>query len=405
MSVPKGTRQSVHPMCRWVKTPEGLRALVDRLEGARAVALDTESDSLHSFPEKVCLVQVGEESGGVSLVDPLALGDLSPLAPMCADPARIKIFHGASYDLASMKRAFGFEFAGIFDTMIAAQFLGLPELGLTSLLEQCFGILPGASRQKDDWAKRPLSPEQEIYAAEDVRHLIPLREQLIQELRRRGREAWVDEECRALAAIPAAQRIFDPEKYVRLKGAKDLDRRGLALLRELYVALEAWAREARRPPFKVLGNESLVRLAAERPQTHESLRKIPGCSPKVVQRYGDGILAAIARVDAIPEAELPTYPRTRKPRVPPTVRRRIEALTRWRMAAAERLSLDPGLLLPRRLVQRLAEEAPGDAEALRRIEGLRRWRSECFGKEILAALAVAPLPARSRPGHMAAGGR
>jgi ribonuclease D len=363
--------------------------LADCLNSARAIALDTESDSLHSFPEKVCLVQVGEESGAVTLVDPLTLHDLSPLAPVCADLAVVKVFHGASYDLASMKRDFGFGFAGIFDTMVAGQFLGLPALGLASLLERFFGITPGKSRQKDDWAERPLSPEQEFYAAEDVRHLNPLRERLLQELQARRRRAWVEEECQALAAIPASLRVFAPEDYVRLKGARDLDGRGLAALRELYVAREAWAQEAGRPPFKVVGNESLVRLAAKRPRLRQSLREIPGCSPKVVQRYGDAILAAIARGDAIPEAELPAYPRARKPRVPPAVQRRIEALSRWRAAAAERQGLDPGLLLPRRLVERLAEAAPGDAEALRRIEGFRRWRAEAFGQEILAALGAA----------------
>jgi ribonuclease D len=381
--------QPVPLSCQWVRTPEGLRALARQLEGSPVIALDTESDSLHSFPEKVCLIQVAEGCGTISLVDPLALDDLSPLTHVCADPAVVKVFHGASYDLASMKRAFGFEFAAIFDTMIAAQFLGLPELGLASLLEQFFGILPGRSRQRDDWAERPLSPGQEFYAAEDVRHLIRLREQLLLELRRRGRETWVDEECQVLAATPTVPRIFDPEEYVRLKGAKDLDGLGLAVLRELYVAREAWAHEAGRPPFKVLGNESLLRLAAERPRTRESLRKVPGCSPKVVRRYGDGILAAIARGGAIPEAMLPAYPRARKPRVPPSVQRRIDALTRWRAAAAEQQGIAIGLLLPRRLVERLAEEAPDNTEALQRIEGLRRWRVEVFGREILAALAAA----------------
>jgi ribonuclease D len=398
MSATKEACQPVHPTCQWVKTPEGLQALADRLRGAQVIALDTESDSLHSFPEKVCLVQLAEESGAVILVDPLALGDLSPLAGIFADPGIVKIFHGASYDLASLKRGFGFEFAAIFDTMIAAQFLGLPMLGLASLLEQFFGIPPGRSRQKDDWAERPLSSEQEFYAAEDVRHLIPLRRRLVQELQRRDRVTWVEEECQALAVVPAAQRIFDPEEYVRLKGGRGLDGRGLAVLRELYVAREAWAHEAGRPPFKVLGNELLVRLAAERPRARESLGKIPGCSPRVVQRHGEGILAAIAKADAIPEAKLPTYPRARKPRVPPTVQRRIDALTCWRAAAAEGQGLDPGLLLPRRLVERLAEEAPATTEALRRIKGLRRWRTEAFGQEILAAMAAASP-------HESAGGR
>ncbi len=399
------TNQPSPPPPQWVRTPEALRALAARLTGVRIVALDSESDSLHSFPEKVCLVQVAHEGENVALVDPLALRDLSPLAPLWANPAVVKIFHGASYDLSSMKRDFGFEFAGIFDTMVAAQFLGLPELGLTSLLQQYFRIPPARSRQKDDWAKRPLSPEQECYAAEDVRHLIPLRERLLQELRLRGREEWVREECDALATIPAVKRVFDPEDYVRMKGARGLDGRGLAVLRELFVARETWARDVGRPPFKVLGSESLVGLAAERPRTREGLRKIPGCSSKVVERYGESLLAAIARGGAVPQAELPTYPRPKNPRVPPPVQRRIDALTRWRAGVAERLGLDPGLLLPRRLIEQLAEKDPADHAALQDIEGFRRWRTETFGPEILEVLHAASRADRPRQTHPAAPGR
>jgi ribonuclease D len=338
----------------------------------------------------VCLVQVADEAGSVSLVDPLTVWDLSPLAPIFADPGVVKVFHGASYDVSSLKRDFRFEFAGLFDTMIAAQFLGLPELGLAALLERYFGIPPRSSRQKDDWARRPLTQEQEAYAAEDVRHLIPLHERLRAEIRAHGRDAWVREECEALAAIPAARRLFDPEGYLRVKGAKDLDGRGLAVLRELFVAREAWAQEAGRPPFKILGNEVMVGIAGGRLRRAQDLRRIPGCSPKVIQRYGERILAAIARADSLPQAELPTYPRPKKPRVPPAVQRRIEGLTRWRAREAERLGLEPGLLLPRRLIEQLAEQNPPDRPALGRIEGLRRWRIESFGTGILEALAAAP---------------
>ncbi len=397
--------QSTQPSSRWVRTPEELRVLAARLAGVRTIALDSESDSLHSFPEKVCLMQVAHEGGGVALVDPLILRDLSPLAPLWADPAVIKVLHGASYDISSMKRDFGFEFAGIFDTMVAAQFLGLPELGLTSLLERFFGIPPGRSRQKDDWAKRPLSPEQEFYAAEDVLHLIPLCNRLLAELRVHGRDEWVREECDALAAIPAAKRVFDPESYVRVKGARNLDSRGLAILRELFVARDTWAGEVGRPPFKVLGSESLVHLAAERPRSRDGLLKIPGCSAKVVQRYGDGLLAAIARGEAIPQAELPTYTRPKKPWVPPAMQRRIEALIRWRAGAAERQGLDPGLLLPRRLIEQLAEKVPADRRRLEEIEGFRRWRAETFGQEILEVLAAASPSDRPPRTHFPGAGR
>jgi ribonuclease D len=389
--------QSPQPPPQWVRTSEELLALAARLRRVRVMGLDTESDSLHSFPEKVCLVQVALEDGTVFVVDPLVLRNLSPLAPVLADPGIVKVLHGASYDLSSLKRDFGFAFAPVFDTMIAGQFLGLQELGLASLLARFFGIATGPSRQKDDWGKRPLSLEQEHYAAQDVRHLIPLRERLLHELRARGREAWVEEECLALAATPPAERVFDPEEYVWLKGAKDLDRRGLAVLRELFVAREAWAREGGRPPFKVLGKDTLIHLAVQRPRTAETLREIPGCSLKVVQRYSHGILEAIARGEAVPEGELPVFPRAKKPRIPPPVQRRTAALIRWRTQAAERLGLDPGLILPRRLIERLAAEVPADLAALGRVEGIRRWRVETFGKEILEVLAA--IPPAEHPHH------
>jgi len=398
MSETRATIWSSTSPPRWVRTREELQSLAAALACARILGLDSESDSLHSFPEKVCLVQVADEVGTVSLVDPLAVRDLSPIATLLADPGVVKVLHGASYDISSMKRDFGVEFAGVFDTMVAAQFLGRSELGLASLLERFFGIPPRPSRQKDDWAQRPLTQAQEAYAAEDVRHLIPLRERLLADLRACGRDAWVHEECGALAAIPPSKRVFDPEDYLRVKGAKGLNGRGLAILRELFVAREAWAHEAGRPPFKVLGNEVMVDIAAEKPARLQELSRIPGCSQKVTQRYGERILAAIARAEAVPETELPTYPRGKKPRVPPAVQRRIETLTSWRARDAERLGLDPGLLLPRRLIEQLAEQNPADPQALSRLEALRRWRIETFGAEILEVLMAAPRDRSGREG-------
>jgi ribonuclease D len=379
--------ETAHPPPQWVRTAGDLQQLAGRLAKARVIGMDSEADSLYRFPERVCLVQIADEAGTVFFVDPLAIPDLSPLAPVCADAGVVKVFHGASYDLSGMKRDFGFRFAGLFDTMVAGQFLGLAEIGLASLLERCFRIAPGPSRQKDDWGQRPLSVEQEAYAARDVRHLILLRQLLLGELQALGREGWAQEECQALADLPAFQRSFEPEDYARLKGAKSLDGRGLAVLRELFVIREVWAREAGRPPFKVLGNELLIRLAVEQPHTPSALNTIPGCSPKVILRHGAAVLAAIARARAIPEAELPRLPRSRKVWVPPAVRRRMEALSRWRTSAAGEFGLDPGLVLPRRLMERLAETVPADRDALERIEGLRRWRIAAFGQEILDALA------------------
>ncbi len=385
------------PLANWIRSADELRALVESLAGSQAVALDTESDSLHHYREKVCLIQLASEAGTASLIDPLAFNDLSALAPLCADPAIVKIFHAADYDLTCLKRDFGFRFVNVFDTMIASRSLGLTEIGLDAVLLRYFEVLPGKSRQRDDWSERALSPAQEAYAITDVRYLIPLRERLLADLRAMGREAWVLEECEAVAAIPAGGRVFDPDGFLWLKGARQLQGQGLAVLRELYRARERWAEAADRPVFKVLGNETLVHLAQERPRTPQALLKIRGCSPYVLRKYGDGIFEAIARGEATPEAELPAYPESPRRHVPGIVQRRGERLKKWREAAAPRFGLDPGVLLPQRLIDRLAEEGPADLAALARLDGFRRWRVQTFGPEIQACMTDAP--AAGRPGR------
>lgn len=368
----------------WIQSPADLGALVRDLAGVPAVALDTEADSLHHYPERLCLIQAADPEGRVFFLDPLALPDLEPLRAICADPATVKVFHSAENDLAHFKRRFGFAFANIADTAVAARFLGARELGLDTLLGRHLGVALPKSQQKADWARRPLTPAQEAYAAEDVRHLVRLRDRLLADLRALGREAWLTEECEALAALPIPERPLEADGSRRLRGASRLDPRGRAVLKALHARREAWARAERRPPFKVLSPDTLVALAAARPQSRGALAGIPGLSPRLVERYGEGILESVARGLAEPLVE---PARARRPIVPPAVQQRAAALKRWRAAAAERAGLDPGVLLPQRLIDVLAAAPPADVPALAAMPGVRRWRAEAFGAEILAALA------------------
>jgi ribonuclease D len=371
----------------WISTPDALAALARELRGADALALDTEADSLHHYPERLCLVQIADAAGRAWLVDPLALPDLEPLRPLCADPAILKVFHGGENDVGHLKRRFGFTFLHISDTMLAARFLGLRELGLEALLARYLDVPPVKSQQKADWARRPLTPAQETYAAADVLHLIALRERLVEELRAMGREAWLVEECEALAAQPLAERPVDEDGYRRLRGASQLDPRGLAILRALYRQREAWARAERRPPFKVLSPETLIALATARPRVRSALDGILGLPPRLVERYGDGILEAIAEgADADLAEGRRRSEHRRRPMVPPAVQQRAERLKQWRATAATRTGLDPGVLLPQRLIDVLASDPPADASRLHVVPGLRRWRSETFGAEMLAAV-------------------
>ncbi len=368
-------------MTAWIRTPAALGELARSLERSPAIGIDTESDSLYHHFEKVCLVQIAA-ADGCFLVDSLVLRDLSPLAPALAEPGRLKILHGADYDVSTLKRDFGFVFAGLFDTMIAARLLGSKELGLAAVVRAELGVTLSKGNQKDDWSRRPLTPQQEAYALGDVAHLIELQARLAAKLAAAGRLVWLQEECEALAALEPASRRRDPCAYLSIKGAKRLPPRALAALRALHVWRERRAEQSDIPAFKILGNEALLRLAELRPDA----QALPEGLPARLQRHAEELLAAIRSAHALDEAALPVVPRSVRPIVPEPVLRRIERLKGWRARKAAELQLDVSVVLPQRLIDRLADLAPTDLDALAGVEGLRRWRIEAFGRELLAVL-------------------
>jgi ribonuclease D len=376
----------VTPPSPWIRTPEALTELAGSLERCRAIGLDTESDSLYHYFEKVCLVQVATDRGESVLVDTLALRDLSPLAPAMAEPGLLKVLHGADYDVTTLKRDFGFSFASIFDTMIAARLLGRSEIGLAAAARDELGVTLHKGNQKDDWSRRPLTGEQEIYALADVVHLVALHERLEAKLAAAGRLDWLREECEAVARLEPAVRRRDPEAYLAVKGARRLPPRALAALRELFAWREGRAEERDVPPFKILGNEPLLRLSELRPKDASGLGAVQGVFPRLQRQAGD-LLAAIRRAEELPEGDLPRNPRAQRPVVPEPVRRRVERLRAWRTRKAAELRLDVSVVLPQRLVERLAEAAPRHAAELAGVEGLRRWRAEAFGADLLDALS------------------
>ena len=352
------------------------------------IALDTEGDSLHHYPERLALVQIGLPDGRVWLVDPIAVTDLAPLAPMFTAPARTLVLHAGDNDLVHLKRRYGLTFASVFDTAIAARFLGGKALGLDVLLETHLAVTLPPSRQKDDWSRRPLDTAQLTYAAADVQHLFALRARLTEELQRAGRLSWVEEECAALAAQPAPERPADPDAWLGVKGARDLPARGLAVLRELFTLREELARAADRPPFKILGEDTLLRIAQALPTDSAALGAISGVTPRVHGRWGTALLGAVQRGLALDEAELPVIPRRPRPVIPGAMSRRIDKLRRWRTIAVEHIGLEPGVVLPNRLITAVAAAAPRTLDELEAVEGVRHWRVQTLGRELLAALAA-----------------
>lgn len=368
----------------WIRTSEELARFASALSQCRALALDSESDSLHHHVEKVCLVQLATDRGDAVLVDPLSVRDLAPLGPALADPEVVKVLHGADYDVTTMKRDFSVAFAGLFDTMIAARFLGLPEVGLQAVARAELGVTLSKDSQKDDWSRRPLTPAQEAYALADVQHLLALHGRLVQKLRDLGRLEWVLEESAAVAALEPARRRREGDAYLKVKGARRLSRRELAVLREVWAWREELATATDVPAFKLLGNDVLMTLAEEPPRTAADLGRVRGISPRL-RDQSRGLLEAVSRGLAVPASELPSIADTPRPVMPQAVRRRIEALRAWRVQEAARAGLDVSVVLPQRLLERVAEAGPRTLADLQEVEGLRRWRMRAFGEALLAA--------------------
>lgn len=372
----------------WIRTTDELVALVAELAESRVIALDSESDSLHHHREKVCLVQLASDQGHAVLVDPLAGVDLSPLAPIVARPDLVKVFHGADYDVTTMKRDFGFSFQGLFDTMLAARHLGLKEIGLQAVLRDELQVGVSKDSQKDDWSRRPLTPLQEAYAVADVAYLIPLYERLRARLQETGRLAWVQEESDAVAALDPARRERDPQAWLKLKGARRLGRRQQAVLRAAWAWRDAIAEGTDIPAFKIASSDTLMSIAEKAPASMADLRHVRPPLSHRAQGQAHGLVEAIAEVMRTPEADLPAPPAALpRPPVPSeAVRRRVDALRKWRGEEAARLGVDVSVVLPQRLLDKVAEAAPRDLAGLAAIDGIRRWRVDALGAGILAVL-------------------
>jgi ribonuclease D len=273
-----------------VAGPEGMSGLLAALRAERQLALDTESNSFHVYRERVCLIQLSSRTQDW-VVDPLAV-DVRPLGEILCD-GRETVLHGADYDVRCLRREFGWRLPELFDTMVAAKRLGRAGLGLSALVEARFGVKLSKAHQRSDWGRRPLSAEQLAYAALDTHYLLVLADELKAELRTRGLADQAQAEFQRIAAVEFRERVFDEEGWRRLKGARELDAPGKIVLRELWLAREARAREVDRPPFKVLAEQTMIELARQRPATPEALGRLPGVSAQVLRRLGDAIAAAL----------------------------------------------------------------------------------------------------------------
>ncbi len=385
-----GAPGSIEPPTELVTTAAALAASARGWSGTGALALDTEFVRERTFFPRLGLIQVAD-GAAVTLVDPLAVEDLSPFLAALRAPGLTKVLHSASEDLEVLYRAFGIVPEPLFDTQIAAALAGVgASLGYQKLVATVFGVELPKGETRTDWLARPLSPAQLVYAAEDVAYLLPLYDRLGEELERLGRLAWAREDSAALAG-GLARLDEDPERaYLRRKGAGRLGRRQLASLR----ALAAWReREARRrdlPRSFVLREDLLLTLATRRPATPRELARLPTLDARQAARDGATWLELIREAEALPEDDLPPEP----PRVPITPAfRQLEADLRAIVARrAAELGLPSEILAPRRTLDSLLKSAALDSEP-RLPRELAGWRRDVVGEDLLAAIRAADVRA------------
>jgi len=365
-----------------------LASLIEQIESADRVALDTEADSLHSYREKLCLLQISvpaasgtiEANGGTArdhrsrlqpcdcIVDPLADVDLEPLRRVLE--AREIVLHGADYDLRMLRRGLNLVASKLFDTMIAARLLGIREFSLAALVKRYFGFTLLKGSQKANWAQRPLPARMAEYAINDVRYLLPLAEKLEADLDRCERRDWLRQSCQRAIEQAAVARVRNQDELWRIRGSGSLSGRSAAVLRALWQWREKEAEMTDRPPFHILQNEELLKAA---------VRFVSGTVPDYrhfSNRRRQAFREAAQSALRIPESKWPVSRRPAGTRPSAQTVQRTDELRHRRDTSAEELGLEPSFVAPRSTLEAIA------ADHTRAASLLVPWQCELLGVSV-----------------------
>lgn len=366
------------------------QALHDALEDisrAREIALDTESNSLYVYQERTCVIQIytGKK---IYLFDPVRIGEMSPLNTITANPRIVKYIHGADYDVGGMKRDFRFEFNNIFDTMVAAQFLNCPKIGMADLVEEYFGVHLDKKFTKSNWGERPLSMQQMVYLCQDVQYLIDLGRLLRKHITDAGLVEEAEMEFRRLELRPPVDMARNVHEFWNLKGTHALKPAPLSVLYELYRWREKRAERINIPPFKVLNNSTMISIAEQTPGNRGQLLKIKGVTETVLHRCGHDIMRCVAKGQSSNPDRIPKPEKKRGRRCVHWDDQNVfEALKKWRKETAEKRGIHHLAVLPGYAVEHIAREKPESLQKLQAVEGVGPKRASLYGREILIIIA------------------
>lgn len=384
---PKGSLGGAAGSVRYVDTAAELERAGRSVAGVTRLALDCEAAGFHRYSDRVCLIQLSLERE-TFLFDTLAVDPSPVLAPVLESPEVEVVMHGADFDVRMLDRDLGIRLRGLFDTQIAGALLGVDGLGLSSLLERSLGISLSKKYQRADWAKRPLPSGMREYAALDTAYLLELGDRLREELDRKGRIRWAEEESRKLESVRWEPSDEDP--VARIKGARDLSIREMSRLRAALEWRDRVARERDRASFRVAGNDTLLEAARRNPVSVEEVAALPGLNSGLARAEGARLLDLLEEANQRPDEEVEGYPRFRggpRERPEPEAEERLARLKEVRNRRAKALEIDRGTLLPNHVLEALADSPPEDLAGLAAMEGVQDWRVEALGRELLQALA------------------
>jgi ribonuclease D len=320
--------------------------------------------------------------------------DISGLATILANPDVVKILHGADYDVVCLKRDFGFHIHGLFDTLIAAQMLGMPRIGLADLIKHFFGHEIDKQYQRYDWSRRPLLPEHLDYARGDTHFLLALRELMKRQLVSAGRMRHMHEECALQEKREWMGRAFDADGYLRMKKVDTLDDTGKRILKRLYQYRDDTAQRLNRPVFKIIPDQVLIQVANSRPSSLGALDKLFSSKSAMKRRHGKALVKAVDegtaddfQIPRVQKQKKKKKPKGPRPRLTGKVAERVlNELKSWRNRLIETQALTPFTVASNGTLKSIAARRPYTIDELASVPDVRAWQVEDFGEQILAIL-------------------
>ncbi|MGM0642241.1 MAG: ribonuclease D [Thermodesulfobacteriota bacterium] len=368
----------------YIDSQERLADLCSLLASEDRIAVDLEADSMHHFTEKVCLIQIAC-SKGVHLVDPFKIERIQVLKPVLESPSVEKILHGSDFDIRSLDREYGIGIVNLFDTEIASRLLGIRERGLAALLKEYFNVDLDKKFQKTDWTRRPLTGEMLAYCAADAAYLVELSDILKQKLSAEGRLEWAAQECEKQSRV-RYEAGKDSFLFLKFKGAGKMDSRTLTVLEFLLRARRKIAEKKDLPLFKVMGANSIARMAWKKPVTKGMLKRTGALSEKQMAMYADQCIRAVKEAVELPAAELFTYPKSRGARLSEMEQKRVKALKKIRTEKSTSTGIEEGFLMNNTLITALAKENPARREEVFGMENMSPWQAELLADDVLRVL-------------------